>query len=76
VASNAASQPLSGLHTVTGMTGWLVIHASLTEVACVRCPFLLISFLVLARSASVWIPVRAVKRLAPRPSATRLRESD
>jgi hypothetical protein len=76
VASNAASQPMSGLYTVKGMTGWLVIHASLTRVACVLCTFLIISFLVLALIAPVWIPVRAVKHLAPRPSATQLREDD
>ena len=39
------------------MTGWLVIHASLTRVACVPCTFLIISFLVLVLIAPVWIPV-------------------
>jgi hypothetical protein len=67
---------MSGLFTVKGMTGWLVIHASLTRVAWVLCTFLLISFLVLGLIAPVWIPVRAVKLLTPRPSATRLREDD
>ena len=37
---------------------------------------LIVSFLVLAVIAPVWIPVPAAKVLAPRPSATRLEEDD
>jgi hypothetical protein len=35
---------------------------------------LIVSFLVLAMIAPVWIPVRAAKVLAPRASAARLHE--
>ena len=35
---------------------------------------LIVSFLVLAVLAPVWIPVPAAKVLAPRPSAARLKE--
>jgi hypothetical protein len=35
---------------------------------------LILSFLVLAVIAPVWIPVPAAKVLAPRPSATRLED--
>jgi hypothetical protein len=44
---------MCGLHTVRGTTGWLVIQASLTRVACVLCTFLIISFMVLALIAPV-----------------------
>jgi hypothetical protein len=37
---------------------------------------LIVGFLVLAMIAPVWIPVLAVKALAPRPTATRLDEDD
>jgi hypothetical protein len=37
---------------------------------------LVVSFLVLAVIAPVWIPVRVAKALAPRPAATRLKEDD
>jgi hypothetical protein len=37
---------------------------------------LVVSFLVLAVIAPVWIPLSAVKVLAPRPSATRRDEDD
>jgi hypothetical protein len=37
---------------------------------------LIVSFLVLAVIAPVWIPVPAAKVLASRPSATRLDEDD
>jgi hypothetical protein len=37
---------------------------------------LVVSFLVLAVIAPVWIPVPAAKVLAPRPAATRLKEDD
>jgi hypothetical protein len=37
---------------------------------------LIVSFLVLALIAPVWIPVGAVRVLAPRPAATRLEEDD
>ena len=36
--------------------------------------FLIVSFLVLAVIAPVWILVAAVRALAPRPTATRLEE--
>jgi hypothetical protein len=37
---------------------------------------LILSFLILALIAPVWIPVSAVKALAARPAATRLEEDD
>jgi hypothetical protein len=37
---------------------------------------LIVSFLVLAVIAPVWIPVPAARVLAPRPSATRLDDKD
>ena len=37
---------------------------------------LIVSFLVLALIAPVWIPVAAVKALTPRPAASRLDEDD
>jgi hypothetical protein len=37
---------------------------------------LIVSFLVLAVIAPVWIPIPAVKALAPRPVATRREEDD
>ena len=37
---------------------------------------LIVSFLILAVIAPVWIPVPAAKVLAPRPAATRLDEDD
>ena len=37
---------------------------------------LIVSFLVLALIAPVWIPASAVRALAPRPAATRLKEDD
>jgi hypothetical protein len=38
--------------------------------------FLIVSFLVLALIAPVWIPVAAFKSLTPRPVASRIDEDD
>jgi hypothetical protein len=38
--------------------------------------FLVVSFVLLALVAPVWIPVRSVKALDSRPAATRLKEQD
>ena len=70
VADNATLQPMSGLPTVRGMASLLVSQTALTMLR----TLLIVSFLLLATIAPVWIPVRAIKVLAARPVATRLKE--
>jgi hypothetical protein len=74
VASNATLQPMSGLPTVRGMASWLVSQTALTRGVSMLRTLLIVSFLLLAMIAPVWIPVRAIKVLAARPVATRLKE--
>ena len=74
MAGNATLQPMSGLPTVRGMASWLVSQTSLTRGVSMLRTLLIVSFLLLAMIAPVWIPVRAIKVLAARPVATRMKE--
>ena len=74
VASIATLQPMPGLPTVRGMASWLVSQTALTRGVSMLRTLLIVSFLLLAMIAPVWIPVRAIKVLAARPVATRLKE--
>jgi hypothetical protein len=56
------------------MASWLVSQNSLTRGVSMLRTLFIISFLLLAMIAPVWIPVRAIKVLTARPAATRLKE--
>jgi hypothetical protein len=76
VASNAASEPMSGLHTAEEWQAGSCSKPCSPGIASMLRTLLILSFLALAVIAPVWIPVPAAKALAPRPSATRLEEDD
>jgi hypothetical protein len=56
------------------MASLLVSQTALTRGVSMLRTLLIVSFLLLATIAPVWIPVRAIKVLAARPVATRLKE--
>jgi hypothetical protein len=76
VASNSASQPMSGPHAVRVMEAGSCSKPRSREVASMLRTLLIVSFLLLAVIAPVWAPLPAGKVLAPRPSATRRDEDD
>jgi hypothetical protein len=70
------SEPMSGLPTAEEWQAGSCFKPRSPGIASMLRTLLILSFLVLAVIAPVWIPVPAAKVLTPRPCATRLEDED